>query len=164
MTVKTTWEMDHACGHPKAHELSARRVSERAGYARWLATTDCSDCWRTEHDRLTAGQREERLAARRAKKDAETEAWEALADMPVLDGSERTVDWARRVRRSLLVAAHGTLDMEEAQFAARITAPARLIKLASWWIDQSDCEPADLEELLAVAARDHRTAATEYPY
>jgi hypothetical protein len=164
MAVKTTWEVDHACRHLEAHDLSVRRVSERAGYARWLATKDCSDCWRTERDRLATRQREEWLAVRGAKEGAEAGAWEALADMPVLDGSERTVDWAKRVRRSLLVAAYDTLGSDEAQFAARIKAPARLIRRASLWIDQRDSGPADLEELLAVAARDQRTAATENPY
>jgi hypothetical protein len=48
MAVKTTWDVEHTCGHPQIHDLSAKRVSERAGYVRWLATKDCWDCWHAE--------------------------------------------------------------------------------------------------------------------
>lgn len=43
MAIKTTWPVEHTCGHREDHELSAKRPSERAGYARWLTTEDCSD-------------------------------------------------------------------------------------------------------------------------
>jgi hypothetical protein len=164
MAIKTTWDVEHTCGHLQAHDLSTIRISDRAGYARWLATKDCSDCWHAERERQTNRQRDQWIAARRAEEGAEVEAWEALAGMAVLDGSDRSMDWGRRVRRALLVAAYDTLGLDDAEFAARIEAPARLIKPASWWIDQRDSEPADLEELLNDAACNYAAAATQSPY
>jgi hypothetical protein len=84
--------------------------------------------------------------------------------MAVLDGSDRSMDWGRRVRRTLLVAAYDTLGLDDAEFAARIEAPARLIKPASWWIDQRDSEPTDLEELLNDAACNYAGTATQSPH
>lgn len=43
MAIKTTWPVEHTCGHREDHDLSGKRPSERAGYARWLATKDCTD-------------------------------------------------------------------------------------------------------------------------
>lgn len=30
MPVKTTWDVEHACGHRQDHDLSTKRASERA--------------------------------------------------------------------------------------------------------------------------------------
>jgi hypothetical protein len=85
MAVETTWDVGHSCGHPQAHDLSAKRVKQRAGYARWLATKDCSDCWHAERERQTNHQRDRWIAARQAEECAEVEAWEALEGMGVFD-------------------------------------------------------------------------------
>jgi hypothetical protein len=162
--VKTTWDVGHACGHPHSHDLSAKRTSERAGYARWLATKDCADCWRAEREREAGRERETWLAARRAEELAETETWEVYADMPHLDGSDKAVEWGRRVRHQLLRAAHHSLGLADEAFTERIENPARHIGSASWWIDQRDAEPADLEELVTDAASDDTARAGENPF
>ncbi len=46
MAVKKLWTIDHACGHTNEADLSDRPADRRAGYARWLAGRDCTDCWR----------------------------------------------------------------------------------------------------------------------
>jgi hypothetical protein len=46
MAIKTLWLVKHNCGDDEAHDLSGKRPSERAGYARWLRGKDCSVCWR----------------------------------------------------------------------------------------------------------------------
>lgn len=43
MAIKTTWPVQHTCGHREDHDLSATRPSERGGHARSLATKDCTD-------------------------------------------------------------------------------------------------------------------------
>jgi hypothetical protein len=45
MAIKTLWAVEHECGDDEVHDLSAKRPSERAGYARWLRSKDCSACW-----------------------------------------------------------------------------------------------------------------------
>ncbi len=164
MAVKTTWEAHHACGHTAPHDLSARRPSERAGYARWLATRDCADCWKAGRDAAAARERATWLAGRRAEELAETEAWETRAAMPALDGSEKAVEWGRRVRYRLLAAAHDTLGLADDDFATRIENPARRIESGAWWIDQRDTEPVDLEELVTDGASNETATISENPY
>ena len=164
MPVKTIWSVEHGCGHCEDHDLSAKGASQRAGYARWLATKDCSSCWRATRDAEVAAERDQWLAERRAAELAETQQWETHADMAALEGSDKAVEWARRVRYQLLCAAYEALGLSGEAFAERIEAPARHITSASWWIDQRDAEPADVEELVSDAASTDVARANENPY
>ena len=65
MSVKTRWTVTHACTHDVVHDLSDRPADQRAGFARWLASKDCADCWKAARDNDAAGK-EEWLAAKRA--------------------------------------------------------------------------------------------------
>jgi hypothetical protein len=156
VAVQTTWEVLHHCGHKETHDLSSRRVSERAGYARWLARKDCTECWRhSQHNASSAG-----LPERRAAELVEVESWENWTEMPPLEGSDRAVDWGRRIRYELLCSAWCALRLPGEAFRDRIEAPARAVRSASWWIDQRECEATDLEELLADAATSAASAAS----
>jgi hypothetical protein len=91
MAIKTTRPIEHICGHREDHDLSLKRPSERAGYARWLATTDCTDCWRAGRDHDNGTDNETWLAERRAEETAAIRAWETRAGMSDLGGSDRSV-------------------------------------------------------------------------
>jgi hypothetical protein len=54
--------------------------------------------------------------------------------------------------------------MPEAQFDALIETPAKRITDAAWWIDNRDTNPADIQELLQAASRDHAATGTKNPY
>ena len=166
--AKTTWEAHHACGHrarrtAASHDLPARRPSEHAGYARWLATRDCANCWKAGLDATAACERAPWLAGRRAEELAETEVWETRAAVPAFDG-DKAVEWGQRVRHQLLAAAHDTLGLAEDDFAVRVENPARRIDSASWWIDQRDTEPVDLEELVTDAASNDPASSNGNPF
>lgn len=155
MPVKTTWTVEHVCGHEQDHDLADRRPSDRASFARWLASKKCSACWRAARDKTNGKEREAWVAERRATEAAEIEAWERHGGWPALDGSEKQVEWARRVRRDLLTACHDWwLDEgpSEDDFASQVEKPARGILSAHWWIDQRDAAPEDLAELVADGA------------
>lgn len=165
MAVKTTWDVEHACGHDQAHDLSSKRVSDRAGFARWLADRDCTACWARERSAASGGDRDAWLEERRAEELSAVGTWEARAGMPPLGGSDKAVEWARKIRYQLIAAAFddmGTSDDED--FAVRIEAPARMVVSASWWIDQRDADPADLEELLGDACVGEAAHVNENPY
>jgi hypothetical protein len=71
--------------------------------------------------------------------------------MPELVGTEKAVAWAARVRYTLMGEAYDwRVDREwsDEEFALRLESPARQRVSASWWIDQRDSAPEDLEELL----------------
>jgi hypothetical protein len=168
MGIKTVWPIEHICGHREDHDLSAKRPSERAGYARWLATKDCSGCWRATRDAQHATDNETWLAERRTEEATAIRTWETRAGMYDLDGSERSAPWGAHVRYQLLSAAHEhhVTDgaMSDDEYESRFEVPARTVTSASWWIDQRDTDPADLEELLADVAVDVTAQVQENPY
>jgi hypothetical protein len=156
VAVKTIWPITYACGHSEDRDLSGKRADERAGYARWLASKDCTDCWRATQD--GTGEKvtkEQWLERKRAEEAEQVGAWEQQAGMFALDGSEKATAWGRRVRHSVLTGAYDALvtegDMSDEQWIAHIEAPARLITRASWWIDNRDTTPGDVAELVAAA-------------
>jgi len=156
VAVKTIWPITYVCGHSEDRDLSGKRADERAGYARWLASKDCTDCWRaTQADAGERATREQWLERKRAEEAEEVGAWEQRAGMHALDGSEKAVARGRRVRHFALTSAFDALvvegDMSDEQWIAHIEAPTRLITRASWWIDNRDAEPADVAELVAAA-------------
>ena len=149
MAVATTWTVHHRCGHDQDHDLSKKPPSERTGLAHWLGQRDCSACWRAGRGENQA--REEWLAEQRSKETTEIDVWERRTQMPELVGTEKAVAWAARVRYTLMGEAYDwRVDREwsDKEFALRLESPARERASASWWIDQRESAPEDLEELL----------------
>ena len=162
MAVATTWAVHHRCGHDQDHDLSKKPPSERTGLAHWLQQRDCSACWRAGRGENQA--REEWLAEQRSKESTEIDAWELGSQMPELVGTEKAVAWAARVRYTLMGEAYdwrNDREWSDEEFALRLESPARERASASWWIDQRDSVPEDLEELLTdgVSTGDARFAA-----
>ncbi|GAU70751.1 hypothetical protein SSP35_22_00540 [Streptomyces sp. NBRC 110611] len=164
MAVRTHWNITHACGHEIARDLSGRPADRRAGFARWLAERDCTDCWKAERGADTESK-EQWLAARRAEEQRAAAEWAERFDMPPLEGPERALDWGERSRHRLMTSAHTALVVEgtwhEADWA-ELEEKARSITRAGWWIDQRDSEGADLLELLEAAGETDR--GTENPF
>ncbi|MFF4871481.1 hypothetical protein [Streptomyces sp. NPDC000961] len=164
MAVRTNWNVDHHCGHQVIHDLSDRPADRRAGFVRWLADTDCTDCWKAARD-ADATSQEQWLATKRAEEQQAATEWARRFDMPPLEGGERALAWGERSRHQLMTAAHTALVVEGTWNEAAWTEleeKARTITRAGWWIDQRDAEGADLLELLQAAADDDR--GTENPF
>ncbi|MGW1374694.1 hypothetical protein ACWD6P_10545 [Streptomyces sp. NPDC002446] len=164
MAVKKLWTIDRACGHTTQADLSDRPADQRAGYARWLAQRDCTDCWRAARDEHTE-TKAEWLAKKRAAEQAEAEKWSARYRMPPLDGTDRAVAWAIRCRHQLVSAAYTALVLEgttsEAEWET-VEDAVRTLTRAGWWLDQREADPADLPELLEAATESDRP--NENPY
>ncbi|WP_208816812.1 hypothetical protein [Streptomyces prasinus] len=164
MAVRTQWTITHDCGHEVVHDLSARPADKRAGFARWLATKNCTDCWKAARDADTESK-EQWLATKRAEERQAAAEWNEQFDMPSLEGPEKALDWGERSRHQLMIAAHTALVVEGAWDEndwAEVEERARAITRAGWWIDQRDAEGSDLLELLDAAIESDR--GTENPY
>ncbi|MEU7510660.1 hypothetical protein AB0B13_01425 [Streptomyces sp. NPDC042898] len=160
MVVKTIWPIDHSCGHHADRDLSDRPADRRAGFAEWLATQECRDCWRASN----SGTEQDKAAwiqAKRAEEQADSEAWSQQYRMPPLEGTERAIPWGARCRHQILAAAYTALvvegDTSEAEWE-ETERTARTITRAGWWIDQRSSEPDDLTELLQAATDTDRPA------
>ncbi|MDX3402377.1 hypothetical protein B0E38_03821 [Streptomyces sp. 111WW2] len=164
MAVRTQWTVEHSCSHEVVHDLSNRPADKRAGFARWLAGRDCTDCWKAARDADTESTKEWLAAKRAAEQQAAVE-WAEKFDMPQLEGPEKARDWGERSRHQLMTSAHAALVVEgswdEADWA-ELEEKARSITRAGWWIDQRDAEGTDLLELLDAAGEDDR--GTENPF
>ncbi|MER6531634.1 hypothetical protein [Streptomyces sp. NPDC001508] len=164
MAVRTKWTVQHACGHEIQHDLSDRPADRRAGFARWLTTRDCTDCWRSTRD-ADAEFKQQWLATKRAEEQQAAREWAEKFDMPPLEGPEKALDWGERSRHQLMTAAHTSLVVEgnwdEADWS-ELEEKARSIGRAGWWIDQRDADGSDLPELLDAAGEDDR--GTENPF
>ncbi|MFD7517440.1 hypothetical protein ACFV85_21860 [Streptomyces niveus] len=162
--VPTEWTAEHSCGHSVVHDLSARPADRRAGFARWLAIRDCTDCWKQARD-TDSESTEQWLAAKRAQEQQTAAEWATQFDMPPLEGPKRALDWGERSRHQLMTAAHTALVVEggwaEEDWAV-LEEKARTVTRAGWWIDQRESEGADLPELLNAAGETDR--GTENPY
>ena len=71
----------HACGHDQTHQLFGPH-RDRDRKIQWLETTLCSDCWKQSQQE--------------SAKDATNE-----LRLPQLEGSEKQVAWAERIRIEL---------------------------------------------------------------
>ncbi|MEV7955287.1 hypothetical protein [Streptomyces sp. NPDC088141] len=164
MPVRTAWPVLHECGHEVTHDLSNRPADKRAGFARWLAAKDCSDCWKAARDGDSTS-REEWLATKRAEEQAAATAWAEQFDMPPLEGAAKALAWGERSRHQLVTAAHAALVAEgtwdDADWMV-LEEKVRAVTRAGWWIDQREAEGADLPELLDAATDDDR--GSENPY
>ncbi|MFF4767437.1 hypothetical protein ACFY1V_13070 [Streptomyces sp. NPDC001255] len=153
MTVDVHWQVTHRCGHAITHDLAHKPADTRAGFARWLATTECTDCWRAGRD-TSHESTEQWLAKRRAGEQQAAVDWATRFEMPPLEGSERAVPWGERCRHQLVDAAHTALVVEGSwpeQDWLALEEKARSVRRAGWWIDQRDAEGSDLAELLDAA-------------
>lgn len=164
MAVRTHWTVTHDCGHEVEHDMSARKADRRAGYARWLAARNCTDCWKAGHGTDTQSTKEW-LAARRAQERQAADEWARRFAMPPLEGPDKTLDWGERCRHQLMTAAHTDLVLDgswEEPAWTDLEAKARTVTRAGWWIDQRAAAGSDLLELLdAASEQDH---GTENPY
>lgn len=149
MAVKSKFEIEFACGHTETRDLSGKPAGKRKGFANWLGQQNCFECWKDETKDERAEQRREAVEAN-AKK----------LGLPPLEGSDRQLEWAPIFRDSVIQNAHEELcrgedpAMSEEEFEERIMEHARQITRAGWWMDNSDSEPEDLEELVSTALDD----------
>ncbi|WP_405785779.1 hypothetical protein [Streptomyces sp. NBC_01367] len=142
MPVPISFEIAYSCGHINTIDLSRRSADQRVGYARWLATRQCTNCWRADHQ-ADAASTAEWLAAKRADEQAAATDWATQFDMPPLEGPEKILGWGERSRHQLVTRAYTAL-------------------VAGWWVDQREAEGSDLPELLEAA--DDRDRSTENPF
>lgn len=156
MAIKTEFEIEFACGHTETRDLSHKPAGDRAGFAQWLASTQCRECFEAD-----APKRRKEFA-KQAQAEEREEATEAAQRMnlPELTGTDKQIRWALVARHRLITVAVEDLTrgedaaMDEDAFEERIMGPARKIVRAGWWIDNRNAESADLEELMTDVSDD----------
>jgi hypothetical protein len=107
------------------------------------------------------------LAERRAEEMTAIRTWDRRAAMTDLDGSDKSIPWGARVCYDLMSDARDHCvkggGMTDNEFPDRFEVPARGVASASWWLDQRDMGPTDLEELSADVSVDDSAVAQRPP-
>lgn len=151
MAIQKMWAIDHRCGHSAERDLSDRTPDRRAGFAKWLASTDCFECYKKKNSAEFERKREEE----RQRAIADAEVYETRSGLEELAGSDKQVAWARRIRVQVLGSLYEQVESgqkDEDWFEETVLVPARLIATARWWIDNKDFEVEDWPELLSAGA------------
>lgn len=149
MAIQRTFEINFECGHSETRDLSDKPAGKRKSFANWLSQQNCFSCWKEETKDERAAQRREAAAQNAVK-----------LGLPELEGSEKQLEWAPIFRDSVIQNAHEELcrgedaALTEEEFEERIMSHARMITRAGWWMDNSESEPEDLEELVSTALDD----------
>lgn len=125
------YTITHSCGHEQTHALYGR-IKDRENKIAWLATQECTECWKK-------AQKEAR-----AKNDAEREKnFKKLGidNLPALRGTPKQIVWAEKIRKQLILsyAKCGISIVDDTKFVPlndcifiHIT---RLEKSAKWYIE-----------------------------
>lgn len=151
MGIKKVWEIEHSCGHVAERDLSERAPDKRAGFAKWLAGTDCFDCYKKKND----GDFEKKRRAEQQEALSEAAVYEKRSGLEELSGSDKQIVWARQIRVQVLGSLYEEVEagkQDESWFEETVLKPARLIATSRWWIDNKEFEVEDWPELLASGA------------
>lgn len=148
MPVPTEFEIDYSCGHTETKDLSDLPAGSRRGRVKFLEEKgNCFECYKKSNKKKDAAEFKKyvKQQVKQAKIDSEE------LELPDLEGTDKQIDWATQIRIELIETAREHLVEEkisEGEFDSKILEPARRIGSASWWINNRESEPDELEELV----------------
>lgn len=164
MTSNAVFEIEFTCGHIEDRDLSDKPAGERRGYVSWLAKQKCTACWQRTSKRTVSKE----VQAERAAALASALEDQERSGLPILQGSEKQVSWAVELRHGLLRSAYSELvesgEKTEDEFDTEVLELVRRIDRAKWWIDNRECDTAELLELLADPGEATSGTFNENPY
>lgn len=144
MAIATKYKINFSCGHAETKDLGTTPAGKRASKARWMGEKyTCSKCFKA------ADQKD--LDKLNAQTLVEAEVFEQEHELPELQGSEKQVPWATRVRYQLLSDGLDEVghDSPEAQ---ELIVAAQTITRCGWWIDYKDADPGEVFEVVTTGA------------
>ena len=150
----TTPTVKHHCGHDCQYNLSKTPPLLRAGVLSRLAERDCLSCRRIEYAQLHEGEMDSTSSRGEVAVEtalSERVVWERHEAMPKLEGTQWAVAAGSRVRYILMTESDdwcSDREWTEEEFTQRLVVPARQRLDASWWLNNFDCAPEDLEVAL----------------
>lgn len=153
MAVATKYKIKFTCGHSEVKDLATSPAGKRANKATWMGKNfTCSKCFKAK------GQEE--LAKDNAELLAEAEVFEDENELPELEGSEKQIPWATRVRYQTLAAGLEYLEGNNEQIDEVLEA-ARTLTKSGWWIDYKDMDADEVYEVVTTGAVTAKQKAAE---
>ena len=164
MAIPTKLPIKFSCGHTETKDLSSTPAGKRKSRAFGLGKNFvCSRCFRK--------QGQESLEQLNREILANAMAFEEDHSLPELQGSEKQVAWATKIRYEVLSDIVDSDDSatQQAQ-ATQVLDTAHHLSQAGWWIDNcrdtSELDTDDLIELITTAVDESETdhIQTENPF
>lgn len=151
MAIPEEFDIKFSCGHKETKDLSKYPAGKRKARAFGLGKNFvCSRCFKKQgHDALEKQNQQQLIDA---------EAFEAEYQLPAIQGTEKQVSWATRVRYEVLAE---IVDSDESasdqRTAVHVIDVAKAIPKAGWWLDNctdKNLVVDDLIELITTAVED----------
>lgn len=164
MAIPTKLPIKFSCGHIETKDLSSTPAGKRKSRAFGLGKNFvCSKCFRKQGQQSLEQLNKEILA--------NAMAFEEDHSLPELQGSDKQITWASRIRYEILsdIVDSDPSATQQAQ-AANVLDKAQHLLHAGWWIDNlrdtSELDYEDLIELITTAVEDSDEARvhTENPF
>lgn len=151
MAIPTKLPIEFSCGHTETKDLSHKPAGKRKAHAFGLGKNFvCSRCFKKQGRANLERQDQELLA--------DAMGFEEDHGLPELQGSDKQIKWATRIRYAVLT---DILDSEspiQQYEAANTLETAKRLTHAGWWIDNlretADLDMDDLIELITTGADD----------
>ncbi len=89
------YSVTHTCGHTQTHGLVGKNADRERKLA-WLATTECTECWKKSQAEAKEKQK--------AQASAEAETFAKEHKLSVIEGTEKQVEWANVIRMQFMMA------------------------------------------------------------
>lgn len=161
MAIPTTHQIKFSCGHTEPKDLSETPAGKRKGKASWLGKQFvCSKCFKQQ------GQQNLEKLNREILADAM--GFEQEHNFAELQGSEKQVNWATKIRFEVL---NDIIESDKSPTQqTQVFDAAKDLPHAGWWIDNlrdtSDLDVDDFIELIttAIDEQDESRVETENPF
>ena len=162
MAISETFSIEFSCGHTESKDLSSTPAGKRKAKAFGLGKNYvCSKCFKAKGKAELEKQNKQQLV--------DAQSFEEDHGLPEIEGSEKQISWATRVRYEVLAEIVDSDESENDQHVAkRVIEISKSIPKAGWWLDNCTDKSLtvdDLIELITTAVDDESDEITlENPF
>jgi len=164
MAVPEKFQITFTCGHIETKDLSTTPAGKRKARAFGMGKNFvCATCFKAKGKAELEKQNRQQLV--------DAQSFEEEHAIPEIDGSEKQISWATRVRYEVLTEIMDSEDTDSHQRTANnVLEIAKNIPKAGWWLDNctdKSLTVADLIELITTAVddvEDRETCQLENPF
>jgi len=152
VAIPTKLSIEFSCGHTETKDVSHKPEGKRKSWAFGLGKNFvCSRCFKKQ-GRANLEQQDQEVLA-------DAMGFEEDHDLPELQGSDKQIKWATRIRYTVLTEILDSDESTDQQSEARNTLEtAKRLIHAGWWIDNlrdtSDLDTDDLIVLITTGVDD----------
>ena len=142
MAIPEIFSIEFSCGHTESQDLSStppgKRTATAFGRGKHYV---CSKCFKAKGKAELEKQNKQKLI--------DAQSFEEEHGLPEIEGSEKQISWATRVRYEVLTEIVDSDESENDQHVAkRVIEISKSIPKAGWWLDNCTDKSLTVEDLI----------------